>query len=134
LSVQGLVQLLGGNLEEVVLAEGILSVTGVVLQNVLNGIVALDVQRQRLSAEEPSDTLGAGRGGKGARVLVDTVGVQVASQGREVQVVGHGKSAGGGNVIDVSEDRVEKRSGVTELGQLEDKSNNGNIGSYLLLG
>jgi hypothetical protein len=134
LSVQGLVQLLGGNLEEVVLAEGILSVTGVVLQNVLNGIVALDVQRQRLSAEEPSDTLGAGRGGKGTRVLVDTVGVQVASQGREVQVVGHGKSAGGGNVIDVSEDRVEKRSGVTELGQLEDKSNNGNIGSYLLLG
>jgi hypothetical protein len=134
LSVQGLVQLLGGNLEEVVLAESILSVTGVVLQNVLNGIVALDVQRQRLSAEEPSDTLGAGRGGKGARVLVDTVGVQVASQGREVQVVGHGKSAGGGNVIDVSEDRVEKRSGVTELGQLEDKSNNGNIGSYLLLG
>lgn len=100
----------------------------------LHGVVALDVQRQRLSAEEPSDALRAGRGGERAGVLVDTVRVQVASQGREVQVVGHGVSTGAGNVIDVSEDRVEKRSRVTELGKLEDEADNGNVASCLLLG
>lgn len=39
----------------------------------LDGVVALDVQRERLSAEEPDNILRARRSGEGACVLVDTV-------------------------------------------------------------
>lgn len=40
-----LVELLGGNLEEVVLSKSVLGVTGVELQDVLNSVVALHIQR-----------------------------------------------------------------------------------------
>lgn len=91
----------------------------------LDGVVALDVQGERLGAEEPGNALGAGRGGQGAAVLVDTVGVQVLGETREVQTVGGGVSARGSNVIDVSEDAVEERERVAELGQLEDEADDG---------
>lgn len=95
----------------------------------LNSIVALDIQGKGLCAEEPLDVLRAGRGGERAGVLVDTVGVQVSSQGREVQVAGLSEGARGGNIIDVGENGIEERGGVTELGELENKADNGNIAS-----
>lgn len=91
----------------------------------LDGVVALDVQGEGLSAEEPGNALGAGRGGQGAAVLVDAVGVQVLGQAREVQSIGSGVGARGGDVIDVSEDSVEEGERVAELGQLEDEADNG---------
>lgn len=95
----------------------------------LDGVVALDVQGQGLGADEPSNALGARRSGEGASVLVDTVAVQVLSDTSEVEAISHGVGAGGGNVINVSEDRVEERSRVTELGQLEEEGNDSNVTS-----
>jgi hypothetical protein len=125
----GVGHLRGSDLNQVVLAESVLGVAGVELEHMLDGVVALDVQGQRLGADEPSNILGARRSGEGARVLVDTVTVQVLSDASEVKAISHGVSAGGGNVTNVSEDRVEERSGVTELGQLEEESNDSNVTS-----
>lgn len=124
-----LVQLLGGNLEEVVLSKGVLSVTSIELEDVLDSVVALHVQGKRLGAQVPGNTLRARRSGKRAVVVVDTVGVEMGSQGREIKGAGLGVSARSGNVVDVSEDRVEERSGVTELGKLKDESNDSSITS-----
>lgn len=92
----------------------------------LDSVVALDIQRQGLGAKEPGNILRARGGSEGAGVLVDAVRVQVSRQGSEVEVVGLGVGTRSGNVVNVSEDRVEERSGVTELGQLEDEANNSN--------
>lgn len=92
----------------------------------LDSVVALDIQRQGLGAKEPGNILRARGGSEGAGVLVDAVRVQVSRQGSEVEVVGPSVGTRSGNVVNVSEDRVEERSGVTELGQLEDEANNGN--------
>ena len=122
--------LLGSDLKKVVLAKGVLGVASVELEHLLDGVEALDVQRQGLGAEEPSDALTAGRGGEGAIVLVDAVGVKVGSQTGEVKVTGLGVGTRGSNVLNVSEDRVEQRSGVAELGQLEDEANDGDRTSW----
>lgn len=103
-----------------------MGVASVELKNLLHSVVALDIQGQGLGAEEPGDALRARRSGERAIVLVDAVGVQVGSQGREVHVAGLGVGSRGGNVINVSEDRVKQRSGVTELRQLENEANDGN--------
>ena len=110
-----LVELLGGNLEEVVLSKSVLGVTGVELQDVLNSVVALHIQRQGLGAQIPGNTLRARGGGESAVVVVDAVGVEVSSQTREVKGTGLGVSTGSGNIVDMSEDGVEQRSGVTKL-------------------
>lgn len=89
----------------------------------LDGVIALDIQRQRGGADVPGNILGARRSGEGASVLVDAMAVQVASDASEVQGIGLGVSAGSGNVINVGEDGVKQRSRVAELGQLEDESN-----------
>jgi hypothetical protein len=103
-----------------------LGVAGVELQNVLDGVVALNVQREGLSAEEPGNILRARGGGEGARVLVDTVRLQVSSKGSEVEMASLSVGARGGNVVNVGEDGVEEGGGVTKLGQFEDKANNSN--------
>jgi hypothetical protein len=121
-----LVKLTGGKLKEVILAESVLGVAGVELQNVLDSVVALDVQREGFSAEEPGNILRAGRSGERAGVLVDTVRLQVSSQGSEIEVASHGVGAGSGNVVNVGEDGVEDGGGITELRQFEDKANNSN--------
>jgi hypothetical protein len=121
-----LVKLTGGDLKEVILAESVLGVAGVELQNVLDSVVALNVQREGLSAEEPGNILGARRSGERAGVLVDTVRLQVGSQGSEIEVASLGVGARGSNVVNVGEDGVEEGGGLTELRQLEDKANNSN--------
>lgn len=121
-----LVKLTGSNLKEVILAESVLGVAGVELQNVLDSVVALDVQREGFSAEEPGNILRARRSGERAGVLVNTVRLQVSSQGSEIEVASLGVGAGSGNVVNVGEDGVEEGGGITELRQFEDKANNSN--------
>jgi hypothetical protein len=93
---------------------------------VLDSIVALDIQRQGLGAEELGNILRARGSSEGAGVLVDAVRVQVSHQGSEVEVIGLGVGTRSGNVVNVGEDRVEERSGVAEMGQLEDEANHSN--------
>jgi hypothetical protein len=100
---------------------------------VLDGVVALHIQRQGLGAEEPGNILRARGSGKGAGVLVDTVRVQVSSQGSEVEVAGLGVGARSGNVINVGENGVEETGGVAELGQFEDEGNNSNGTGYWII-
>lgn len=108
------------------MAESVLGVAGVELQNVLDSVVALDVQREGFSAEEPGNILRARRSGERAGVLVNTVRLQVSSQGSEIEVASLGVGAGSGNVVNVGEDGVEEGGGITELRQFEDKANNSN--------
>jgi len=96
---------------------------------VLDSVVALHVQRKGLGAQIPGNTLGAGRSGKRAIVVVNAVGVEVGSQGREVKGAGLGVSTRSGNIVDMSEDRVEQGSGVTELGKLEDEADDSSVTS-----
>ena len=48
----------------------------------------------------------------------------MSHQGSEIEVIGLGVGTRSGNVVNVGEDRVEERSGVAEIGQLEDEANN----------
>lgn len=99
----------------------------------LDGVVTLDVQRERLSAEEPGNILRARRSGEGAGVLVDTVRIQVSSQGSEIEMVSLGVGARSGNVVNVGEDGVEEGGRITELGQFKDKTNNSNGFVYSII-
>lgn len=57
----------------------------------------------------------------------------MGSESGEVEGVGLGEGTGGGNILDVSEDGIEKRSGVAELGKLENEADNSDITSWYLL-
>lgn len=99
----------------------------------LDGVVALDVQRERLSAKVPDNILRARGCGEGAGVLVDTVRLQVSSQGSEIEMASLSVGAGSRNVVNVGEDGVEEGGRITELGQLKDKANNSNGIGYSIL-
>ena len=94
----------------------------------LDGIVALDVQRQRLGAQVPGNTLGARWSGEGAGVLVDAVISQVLGQIGEVQRTNLGECARCSNVIYMSKDRIEQRSRIAVLGQLKEETDDSNRG------
>lgn len=111
------------------MAKGVLDVPSVELEHLLDGVVALHVQRQRLGAQVPGHALSAGGSGERATVLVDPVRVQVSGQTGEVQGTGPGVGARSGDVVEVGEDRVEEREGVAELRELEEETDDGNVGS-----
>lgn len=126
------VQLVSSHLKQVRLAKGVLGIASVELEHLLDSVVALDIERQRLSGDVPGNTFSARRSGEGARVVVDTVGVEVVDQTGEAQLVSVGVGARSGNVTEVREDRVEQRERVAELRELEEKANNGNIAGRVL--
>ena len=121
-----LLQLLRSNLKQVILAEHVLGVAGIELKHLLDRVEVLDVQGQGLGAEVPDDVLSAWRGGEGALVHVDTVSVQVFSHAGEVHLSSLCVGARLFNVGNMGKDRVEERSGVSQLGEFEEESNNGN--------
>lgn len=91
----------------------------------LDGVVALNVQRQGLGAEVPGHALRAGRSSERAVVLINTVGVQVPGECSEIELAGLSVGTRSGNVVNVGKDRVKQGGGVTELGELEDEANDG---------
>ena len=118
---------MGGNLQEVVFTQSILSITRVVLKDLLDLVVTLHVKRERLGAEIPCNLLSARRGGKGTSVLVDSVTGEVGKKAVEVQLTSGSVSAGIGDVIDVSENRVKEGDRVAELRELEEEADDGSF-------
>lgn len=125
--VSSLVEALGRHLEKVILTQSVLGVAGVVLEQLLDLVVVRDSQRQRLGAQVPGNILGAGRSGQGAGVFVDAVHIQVVGQTGEVHLASVGEGTGLLDVDDAVEDGVEQGNGVSELGELEEKADDGSF-------
>lgn len=107
--------------------QSILSIARVVLDDLLDLVVTLHGERERLGAEVPHNLLSARRGGKGTGVLVDSVTVEVIQKAPEVQLASRSGSAGIGDIIDGSENRVEEGNRVADLRELKEEADDGSF-------
>jgi hypothetical protein len=112
-------------LQQIRLSQIILRIPRIILQNTLDRIIRLHINRQRLGADDPRNALAARRGGERARVLVDAVRMKVVDQPREVEGAGLREGSGLGYGVEVGEDGVEERGGVAERGELEEECYDG---------
>lgn len=79
-----MLQLRGRVLQQVHAAQVVLGIARVELQHALDGVVGLDVDGQRLGADDPRHALAARRRRQRPAVLVDAVRVQVVDDPREI--------------------------------------------------
>lgn len=121
------VQFLSSNLQQVGLSQSILRIPSIVLEHILHSSILLNIDPQRLRADEPRHILAAGRGGQRAVVSVNTEFVEMMDYAGEVKGAGFGECAGRADVVEVGEDGVEEGGGVAEGGEFHQEANDGDL-------